>query len=189
MTEKKDPQEQKQDTGSLDSSEPVFLAVGKLRRPHGLRGEIAMEIYTDFPERLHPGVQLYLGEDHLPIRLENVRQHQELLLVTLDGFQTREAVGTWRNTIVYVLTLDRPALDEGEYYHHQLIGLRVFDENGEYLGRIEDILETGANDVFIVRADDQTEFLLPYLDSLVIKIDLEGGKYYTRLLPGLLDED
>lgn len=189
MTVRHDPQQQNQDAGSLESSEPVFLAIGKLRRPHGLNGEISMEIYTDFPERLVPGVQLFVGEAHLPIHLVKARQHQELLLVTLQGYQNREAVGALRNQIVFVPVAELPDLEEGEYYHHQLIGLKVIGESGQYLGQIEGILETGANDVFVVRSEDQAEFLLPYLDSLVIKIDLERGEYHTRLLPGLLAED
>ena len=174
--------------GSLKNSEPVFLAIGKLRRPHGLNGEISMEIYTDFPERLKPGIRVYLGDDHLPIKVKKIRWHQQYLLVTLDGFTQRETVGEFRNQIVYVAVADRPPLDDGEYYHHQLLGLSVIDESGKNLGKIADILETGANDVFIVRAESGMEFMLPYLDSLVIAVDLERGEYHTRLLPGLLSE-
>ena len=178
-----------QGAGSLESSEPVFLAVGKLRRPHGLDGEISMEIYTDFPERLVPGIKLFLGEEHLPIRLKTIRSHQQLLLVSLHGYQTREEVGIYRNHVVYVPTSNRPPLEEGEFYHHQLIGLTVFDESGQQLGKIVEILETGANDVFVIRSTDRADILLPYLESLLISIDLERGEYHTRLIPGLLAED
>ena len=175
--------------GSLNSSEPVFLALGKFRRPHGLNGEIAMEIYTDFPERLVPGTQLFVGEDHHQVNLRKIRQHQQLLLVTLDGFDTREVVEEFKNQIVYVPASDRPQLEEGEFYHHELIGLKVLDDTGQYLGWIVEILETGANDVFVVRSDHRADLLLPYLNDLVIKVDLDQGEYHTRLIPGLLSED
>lgn len=178
-----------QGAGSLESSEPVFLAVGKLRRPHGLNGEISMEIYTDFPERLVPGIQLFLGEDHLPIRLKTVREHQQLLLISLEGYHSREEVGNFRNHVVYVPLSNRPPLAEGEYYHHQLLGLEVYDESDRHLGKIIQILETGANDVFVIRSSNRADILLPYLDELVIGIDLEQGAFHTRLLSGLLPDE
>ena len=174
--------------GSLSSNEPVFLAVGKLRRPHGVSGEIAMEIYTDFPERLKPGKKLFLGDEHIPVRLQSVRMHNQLILIHLEGYKTREEVGSLRNQVVYVPTSKLPLLDEGEYYHHQLIGLMVFDESGRSLGKIAEILETGANDVFIIRSNDRGDILLPYLEELVIRIDLDQGQFHTRLIPGLLQE-
>jgi len=186
MTKKSHPEK---DTGSLELSEPVYLALGKFRRPHGLRGEIAMEVYTDFPERLVPGTQIFVGEEHIRVSLRKIRQHQQLLLLTLGGYDNRDDVGELKNQIAYVLASDRPKLEDGEYYHHQLIGLRVLDESGQYLGWIAEIIETGANDVFIVRSDVRADLLLPYLNDLVINVDLERREYHTRLIPGLLPED
>lgn len=176
-------------TGSLTGSEPVFLVVGKLRRPHGLSGEMVMEIWTDFPERLRPGVQLYVGAEHIPTRIIKARRHQQMLLITLEGFDNREAAGNLRNQFLYVRSTDIPALPEGEYYHHQLIGLMVYDEHGARLGEIRAIMETGANDVFVVQTPAGAEILVPFLDSLLIKVDLERRELHTRLLPGLLSDE
>lgn len=176
-------------TGSLTGSEPVFLVVGKLRRPHGLSGEMVMEIWTDFPERLRPGVQLYVGAEHIPTRIIKARRHQQMLLITLEGFDNREAAGNLRNQFLYVRSTDIPALPEGEYYHHQLIGLAVYDEHGARLGEIRAIMETGANDVFVVQTPAGAEILVPFLDSLLIKVDLEHRELHTRLLPGLLSNE
>jgi 16S rRNA processing protein RimM len=98
-------------------------------------------------------------------------------------------VEIYRNHVVYVPTSSLPPLDKDEFYHHQLIGLTVIDESGSPLGRIVEILETGANDVFVIRASNQADILLPYLESLVIAIDLERGEYHTRLIPGLLSDE
>jgi 16S rRNA processing protein RimM len=176
------------DAGSLANSEPVFLAVGKLRRTHGVRGEIVMEVLTDFPERIHTGMTLYAGPEHQPLRLHSLRWHGSTLLVTFDGYETLEQVVEWRNHLLYVTAADRPPLPEGEYYHHQVLGLRVVSEQGETLGQVTEILATGANDVYVVRPDIGKEILIPAVDDFILAVDLERGELRVRLLPGLLPE-
>lgn len=171
--------------GSSGNDEPVFLAVGRLRRAHGVSGEIRMDVLTDFPERLEPGVQVYAGPQRQPLRLRSVRSHQSALLVAFDGIDTPEQAGELRNLLVQVRADDRPALPEGEYYHHQILGLKVFSEAGEYLGEIREILETGANDVYLIRAENGAEILLPAVEDVVLAVDLERAKMRVRLLPGL----
>ena len=174
--------------GSLPTREPAFLAVGKLRRPHGVHGEILMDIYTDFPERLEADMVIYVGSNYLPLRIVRVRKHSGALLLTLDGYTTPEIVGQFRNKIAYVTALDRPPLPDGDYYHHQLLGLRVLDESGMMLGQVIDILETGANDVLVLRPPTGPELLLPLIDEVILAIDLERGEILAHLLPGLAGE-
>ena len=168
--------------------EIVYLAVGKLHRPHGLRGEIRMEVLTDFPERLVPGMTLYLGPGHQTATLLSSRWHKHDLLVAFEGYQDREGVAVLRNQLVQVRADDRPQLPEGEYYHHQLLGLRVLDEAGNTLGELAEILVTGANDVYVVRAPRGEEVLLPAIDSVVLDVDLKRGLMRVHLLPGILPE-
>ncbi|NOY98470.1 MAG: 16S rRNA processing protein RimM [Chloroflexi bacterium] len=174
--------------GSPSRGEPVHLAVGFLRRPHGVRGEILMDVLTDFPERLQPGMQVYVGEEHAPMTLVARRGHAKGLLITFEGIESREAVGNFRNQYVYVLTADRPPLPEGEYYHHQLIGLQVVSEDDRLLGELTTILETGANDVYVVKSESGREILLPAIPAVVLDVDLGRGQMRVHLLPGLLDE-
>ncbi len=176
------------DAGSPHKGEPVFLAVGNLRRPHGLHGEIFMEVLTDFPERLHLGQTLYAGPSHLPLRLRSLRWHGSALLVAFDGYETPEQAGKLRNHLAYVTAADLPPLPEGDYYHHQIIGLQVVSEQGENLGRVSEILSTGANDVYVVRPDIGKEILIPAVDEFVVAVDLESGRLRVRLSPGLLPE-
>lgn len=174
--------------GSQVNREPVFLAVGKLRRPHGLHGEIIMDVLTDFPERLHPGMTLYAGPQYQPLRLHSLRKHGAVLLVAFDGYETPETIGTWRNHLTYVTAADRPPLPEGEYYHHQVIGLKVIGEQGELVGWITEILAAGANDIFVVRPETGKEILIPAVDDFVLAVDLQNGQIRVRLAPGLLPE-
>ncbi len=147
-----------------------------------------MEVMTDFPERLKPGVTFFLGEEHRPIQLAAIRQHNKGLLVSLDGYQNREEVGVLRNQILFVRADDRPPLPEGEYYHHQLLGLQVVTEEGEALGVLAEIMETSANEIFVVRPESGKDILIPDIEEVVLEIDLESRKIVVRLLPGLLPE-
>ena len=175
------------DTSSLpDSREPVYLAVGKLRRPHGVHGEMIMDVLTDFPERLKRGVWLYAGSQHLPLQLASVRPQAKAMLVSFEDCTTPEEAGKLRSQFVYVLADDRPPLPEGEYYHHQLLGLRVVDEDDRTLGLLQEILETGANDVYVVKPDTGPDILLPAIDPVIVEINLSKNLIRVKLLPGLV---
>ena len=175
--------------GSPPLGEPAFIAVGKLRHAHGVHGEILMEVYTDFPDRLQPGVILYLGQEDLQLRLIKCRQHGKGLLMTFEGFSSPEEIGQYRNQIVYVKSIDRPPLENGEYYHHQLIGLRVVTRDGKTIGTVTEILETGASDVFVVLPESGPEILIPVVDSFVHEINLDRREIPVQLIPGMLAEE
>jgi len=189
MTPGEDSSQSAVPAGSSGDGEPVFLAVGKLRRPHGVRGEIQMDIYTDFPERLTAGVTVFIGEDHTPFLISSSRWHQDSLLIAFRDINDRDEAGALRNSLVYVRADEIPPLEDGEYYHHELIGLGVKDENGSYLGEIKGILETGANDILVVQLENGKEALLPMTDEVVLSIDLMDGMVSVHLLPGLLLDD
>jgi 16S rRNA processing protein RimM len=162
--------------------EPLYLAVGRLRRPHGVEGEILMDVLTDFPERLHVGRTLYAGPNHEPVKLSGLRGPENEKIVRLVGYDTPETVGRFRNVILYVPVSELPKLPEGEYYHHQLLGLSVVDEAGQELGRLDQILETGANDIYVVKTPENKELLLPAIEEVVLEINLEKGQILVRLM-------
>lgn len=168
--------------GSPGKGEPLFLTVGKFRRPHGIAGEILMDVLTDFPERLQAGKTIFVGESHQQFEIVHIRRHDPALLVTLQGIGDRESAGELRNQLVYVQSQGLPELPDGEYYHHQLIGLQVKDEAGNLLGTMEQVLETGANDVYLVRTTDGSEMLLPALHSVILNISPEKGVMIVRPL-------
>ena len=177
------------ETGSSSSGEPVYLAVGYLRRPHGVHGEILLDLLTDFPERLQTDDLVYVGEAHTPMKLASRRGHAKGLLISFEGCQDRDEVARLRNSYVYVLTADRPPLPKGEYYHHQLVGLQVIvSQTGEALGELVDIVETGANDVYVVKPETGRDILLPAIPEVILDVDLVRCQMNVFLLPGLLDE-
>ncbi|MBE0409215.1 MAG: 16S rRNA processing protein RimM [Anaerolineales bacterium] len=176
-------------TGSPGIGEPVFLAVGLLRRPHGVHGEILMEVLTDFPERLEPGIRLFISPDHHPVHLKSVRQHSKGLLVSLVEYQTQEMAGELRNRLLMVRVDDRPPLPEGEFYHHQILGLEVYAHSGKLLGVVSEILETGANDVYVITKESRQDLLLPVTDEVILDVDLEAGVLRVKLIPGLMPDE
>ena len=175
-------------SGSPIVGEPEYLVVGYLRRPHGLHGEMVMEVYTDFPERLKPATEVYIGDSYEKQLISNVRIHNEGLLIKFRDLETPEFAGRYRNQSVYVRAADRPALPDGLYYHHELIGFKVVDEKEELIGLLLEIMQTGANDVYVVRRADGREVLLPVIASVVIAVDTVNRQIRVRPIPGLLDE-
>ena len=165
---------------------PAFLLVGKLHRPHGVGGEIIMSVLTDFPERLKPDLEVFMGHEHTPVTIKSLRHHNRGMLVSLEGYDSREAVDGLRNADIFVPAEDRPPLPDGEFYLHQIIGLTAVTEEGETLGVVADWIETGANGVFIVQDEEGNEILLPDIDEVIVKIDLEAGEMLVHLLEGLI---
>jgi 16S rRNA processing protein RimM len=175
------------DNGSgSPTGEPVYLTVGFVRRPHGTRGELIMDIHTEFPERLHAGTEVFLGDEHQPMKLASVRLHGNAMLVSFRGLDSPEKAGCMRNTWVYITTASIPALPEGSFYQHQILGLRVVTETGQELGRLVDIFETGANKIYVVETPDKKEILLPAIPDVILDINIPKGEIKVHLLDGLI---
>lgn len=175
-----DQKEEQQPAGSPPQGEPVFLQVGKLRRTHGVKGDLLMDPTTDFPERIRPHKILYIGQMHEPLRVRSVRKAHTQIIIGFEGFSNCEEAGRLRNQPVFVKASELPKLPEGEYYHHQLIGLQVISEDGLILGKLAEILETGANEVYVVRRDDQQDLLLPAIEGVILDILPEQGMMRVR---------
>ncbi|HOT91612.1 MAG TPA: ribosome maturation factor RimM [Anaerolineae bacterium] len=169
--------------------EPRYLAIGRILRPHGVRGELRAEILTDYPERVADLHTLYIGKEHRPYTLKGVRFHQGAMLLTLQECTTRDAAEALRGALVEVSLADAIPLNEGEYYHFQVIGMQVETDTGEVLGRITDVFTApGANDVFVVHGP-LGEILIPVIEEAIMDLDVEAGRVLIHVLPGLLDAD
>lgn len=181
MTGKKNPD-------SLSGESVYYLAIGYLRRPHGVHGEIIMDLHTDFPERIQPGKRVYVGARYENATLESARAHGKGMLVKVRGYDTPESAGRFRNQWVYVRSDEVPPFPKGQYYQHELLGLEVMDESGNSLGALSEILETGANDVYVVRSPSGKEILLPAIPSVVLHIDMDARIIKVHLLDGLIED-
>ena len=168
--------------------ESIYLAIGFIRRPHGVKGEVIMDLHTDFPERIKPGRKVYIGDRHESATLGSVREHGNGILVRIRGYDTPETAGRFRNQWVYVKTTEVPPLPEGQHYKYELIDMQVIDDAGNPLGTLTDILETGANDVYIVKNEAGKEILLPAIPSVILETDMEARVMKVHLLDGLIEE-
>jgi len=161
--------------------------IGRVLRPHGVRGELRLALLTDYPERLPLHPVFYLGDDEKPYRVERVRLQQGAALVKLAGCDDRDAAEALRGQWVQIPIEDAVPLEEGEYYTFQLIGIEVVTDHGESLGRVVEVLETGANDVYVVHGP-RGEVLLPAIEDVVRELDVPARRMVVSPLPGLLDE-
>jgi 16S rRNA processing protein RimM len=139
-----------------------------------------MEVLTGYPERLRSGKTVYVGDAHEPMRLATVRDANKERIVRFSGIETPEAAGAFRNVLIYVLASELPDLPEGEYYHHQLIGLTVVLEDGQPYGMLAEILETGANDVYVIKTPTGGEALLPAIEEVILEVNLEKNEMRVR---------
>jgi 16S rRNA processing protein RimM len=164
-------------TGLPNRGEPVFLAIGILRKLHGIKGEMVLELLTDFPERVTKGKKVYLGEGYDFAMIKSVRKSNKGLLIQFDHVELPEEAQELRNLVVYILTNEIPDLPSGKFYHHQVVGLSVFRDDKTRLGIVSDIITTGSNDVYVVKPDDENEqeILLPAINSVILDIDLKNG--------------
>ncbi|MBE3595496.1 MAG: ribosome maturation factor RimM [Hydrogenibacillus sp.] len=171
-----------------------YYNVGKIVNTHGLRGEVRVVVTTDFvEERFRPGNTLYVfppkAETPLPVEVAHVRPHKRMLLVKFKGYDTISSVEPWKGGFIKVAEEDRRPLSEGEFYFDQIIGLDVVDEDRRPIGRVKEILQPGANDVWVVERPGKRDLLVPYIDEVVRAVDLDGGRIVVRLLPGLDDDE
>ncbi len=170
--------------GAADRHDVRFLAIGRVVAPRGVRGELKVAIETDTPERFLRTSRVFMGEDHKVYTVRTARLHQGNALLRLAGIETRDDAEAWRNAYVYVSLEDAVPLDDGEYYHHQIEGLRVRTTEGEDLGRVTEVLQTGANDVWVVRGRGG-EVLIPALKDVIVGVDLDAGAVTVALPEGL----
>lgn len=164
-----------------------YLEIGKIVNLHGLRGEIKVVPWCDDPAFLCDFETLYLGESHKPVTVTDARLQKGNVLMHLEGVDTAEDAEKLRNQILY-MDRDEVELEEGVYFIQDLVGLTVVDADSEKnYGKLTDVFQTGANDVYEVSAEDGTKVLIPAIPDVIIKTDLENGVMQIRPLEGLFD--
>jgi 16S rRNA processing protein RimM len=150
-----------------------------------VRGEVRVALDTDHPEHLAPPLTVYLGADHRPYAIEQARLDKGDALLKLEGFESREQADALRGLEVAIRADEATPLGPGEFYVHQVIGLQVYTDEGKRLGRVVEILETGANDVYVVHGPTG-EILIPAIRDVVLDIDTAAGRILVRPLEGMI---
>lgn len=182
------------EAGNQPASSPHFLVLGRILRPHGVRGELRLQVITDYPERIADLDSIFIGRDPfdpssaIEFGVVGARRHREQMLVRLEGITNRDDVEPYRGQLLMVALDDAVPLEDNEYYVFQIIGASVVTTDGEDLGKVQDVLETGANDVFVVRGGIYGEVLIPDIPDVVLEISPDTTRITVALPPGLIQD-
>lgn len=149
------------------------ITIGRVGAPHGIKGEVRIIPLTDFVERFEGMTEVLVGDELLTI--ETVRFHNAHILMKFAAYATRERAALLTGKLLTVKKEEAAPLKDGEFYTFDIIGLEVFGVDGSRLGRVENVLRTGSNDVYEARGDGKS-ILIPALKSVVKEIDIRGGR-------------
>jgi len=157
-----------------------LLAVGRVGKPHGLRGEVSVEPLTDTPERFDPGTVLLSDAGELTVATS--RRHQRRFLIGFEGVGDRSAAEELRGAILFVKAEDLPDLPEGSFWPHDLEGCEVITESGARVGVISEVLRNPANDLWVTERG-----MIPAVKEVVVEVNLDARRVVIRDVPGLLE--
>lgn len=170
-----------------------YLNVGKIVNTQGLKGEVRVISQTDFPElRYKKGAILTLFQEKKePIKLviKSHRKHKNFDIISFENHFSINDIEKYRDGILKVAKEDLTELAEDEFYYHEIIGLTVIDETGTEIGKIKEILSPGANDVWVIQREKKKDLLLPYIESVIKKVDLASGIVRVEIPEGLTDDE
>jgi 16S rRNA processing protein RimM len=164
---------------------PQRLIIGRVLKPWSYHGELKIEVITDFPDRFASLSDVLIGEDAKLFSVERARMHGKFALMKLRGVETDAEAAKLRDQLIYVAREQAVRLPKGKHFLHELIGLRVVTTEGEILGTLEEILDTRANDVYVVR-DGTREILIPAAEEIVKEIAPDRGEMVVKLIEGLI---
>ncbi|NSL51206.1 ribosome maturation factor RimM [Calidifontibacillus erzurumensis] len=169
---------------------PKYYNVGKIVNTHGVRGEVRILSSTDFPEeRYKKGSLLFIEvgrNEFVEVKVASHRLHKNFHLLTFEGYDNINDVEKFKGKMLKIREDQLGELDENEFYYHEIIGCTVLTEEGVKLGEIKEILSPGANDVWVVKRQGEKDLLLPYIEDVVKRVDVENKKVIVHMMEGLL---
>lgn len=164
------------------------LEVGQIVNTFGIKGEVKVTPFTDDINRFDDLKKVYVKtrkEDKL-YKVENVRYHKNMVLLKLEGIENPEQAELLKNAYLEIDREDAIPLEEGQYFIVDLIGLDVYTDEGTLLGKVDDIYNTGANDIYVVKDELGKQILLPGIKEVIKEVDLDNEKIIVHLIPGLI---
>lgn len=154
---------------------------------HGLKGDMKIYPYTDYPERFNEIEYIYFEENDEKFFIEKVKFHKSMPIIKLESIDTIEKAETFRGKTLYIDETNIRELEEDEYMISDLIGLVAILEDGDILGEIINVLQYSANDIYVIKSETGKEYLIPAIKAFVPVIDIENNKIVIRPIEGLLD--
>ncbi len=166
-----------------------MFVIGKILKPHGVKGSVKVEIITSFPEHFLELNTVYIEHNNQKqaYSIEEARLSNRFVFLKLSGIDDYDRAASLRNHYIYIAQEDLKPLSENEYYIHDLIGLKVFDEQGAFIGTLRDVWTYSANDIYVLKTDDGAEHLIPAIQSVVKSVNLKERTMVIHVMEGMLD--
>jgi 16S rRNA processing protein RimM len=168
---------------------PDFIIIGRITKPHGVKGALKVEAITQDPQRFKLLDRVYLGVEDEPgdaMHVEDIQLQPHGLILSLRGIESRQEAERLKNLYIYLPAEEAMSLPEGAVYIFDLLGLDVYTNDGEFLGVVKDYHEYPANGMFIVEKNGR-EFLIPDVPDIVSEINIDAGRIIVNLIDGLLE--
>ena len=164
------------------------LEVGQIVNTFGIKGEVKVVPFTDDIKRFDELKNVYVKtkKESKQYKVENVKYHKNMVIIKLEGINNVESAETLRNAFLEIDRKDAIPLEEGTYFIADLIGLEVYTEEGKLLGKVDDIYNTGSNDIYVVKDELGKQILLPGIKEVIKEVLLEQEKIIVHLIPGLI---
>lgn len=165
-----------------------YLEIGQIVNTFGIKGFVKVKPFTDDIDQFNNLKTIYIKNKNSKIEyeIEEAKYHKNMVLLKLKGINTIEQAETLKNSYLLRNREDEKPLEEGTYYIVDLIGLEVYEDNGNFLGNLEDIFNTGSNDIYVVKNDLGKQILLPAISNVIKEIDMENKKIIVHLIKGLI---
>lgn len=165
-----------------------LLQVGVITQPHGVRGEVKVFPTTDDPVRFKKLKKVILdtGKEKLDLEVEHVKFFKQFVIVKFKEFDNINDIERYKRCPLLVTRENAVSLEEDEYFVADMIGMKVITEDGTEFGTLSDVMETGANDVYVIDSKEHGEILMPAIKECVLNVDMESGIITVHLMNGLI---
>lgn len=166
-----------------------YLEIGQIVNTFGIKGQVKVVPFTNDMERFDELKKVYIVNKSLrkEVEIEDVKYHKNVVLLKFKGLDKIEDVENFKNFYLEIDRKDGRNLEDGEYYIVDLIGLDVISDEGKHLGKLDDIYNTGSNDIYVVKDELGKQLLLPAIKEVIKEVNLDEKKIVVHLLQGLID--
>ena len=165
-----------------------YLEIGQIVNRFGIKGMVKVKPFTDDINRFDRLKKIYISNKNgkKEYQIQEVKYHKNMVLMKLEGVDTPEQADLLRQSYLLVDRADEEPLEEGVYYIVDLLGLEVYTDDNKLLGKVDDIFNTGSNDIYVVKDEMGKQILLPGIPDVLKNVDLEKGRITVHLIPGLI---
>lgn len=165
-----------------------YLEIGQIVNTFGIKGMVKIKPFTDDINRFDRLKKIYISNKNgkKEYQIQEIKYHKNMVLMKLEGVDTPEQADLLRQSYLLVDRADEEPLEEGVYYIVDLLGLEVYTDDNKLLGKVDDIFNTGSNDIYVVKDEMGKQILLPGIPNVLKNVDLEKGRITVHLIPGLI---